>query len=95
MVTDPTAWKYRFKLSKGSLILLHLVAANRIERVNGRWVARTHHSNRDVTLRVNKMVNTGVLSATFEQPHPQLTEWGRRYLADHPLEDVLNIKVIR
>lgn len=95
MISDPTAWKYRFKLSKGSLILLHLVAAQRVHRDQGRWIATTHHSRRDVTFRIDRMVNQRVLWSSYLQDKPVLTPLGRQYLEDHPLEDVLNIKVIR
>lgn len=78
------------KLSKGSLLLLHLVAAGHVWRDDqGLWVASTVHTKRDVDARITRMVGQGVLMATFESYFPVVTEMGKRYLDDHPLATVI------
>lgn len=84
------------RLSKGSLLLLHLAAAGHVWRDDrGLWVASTLHTKRNVDNRINKMISQGVLLATFEQSFLYITETGKRYLQDHPLDEVLQAKVIR
>ncbi len=86
---------YRFKLSKGSLLLLHLAEQGHVWRGDdNEWVASTVHNKRNVDLRVKRMIFDGVLTATYADEFPRLTELGRRYLADHPLDDVFQ-KVLK
>lgn len=80
---------YPFKLSKGSLLLLHLAAAGHLWRdSSGRWVASTPNSKRDVHDRTEKMIEQGLLSDQGRN-FLELTELGKQYLRDHPVQDVL------
>jgi hypothetical protein len=86
----------RLKLSKGSLLLLHLVAIGHVWRGGDRrWVASTLHTSRVVDMRIKHMIGQGVLRATFEQNFLEITEIGLQYLRDHPIEDALGHKHIR
>lgn len=87
---------YSVKLSKGSLLLLHLAAAGHVWRDSrGFWVASTLHTKRNVHLRIIKIISQGMLVATFRDNFPRVTEMGKRYLRDHPVEDALQAKTIR
>lgn len=80
----------QIKLSKGSLLLLHLAAAGHVWRdKNGFWVASTERSKRNVQLRISRMIHQGVLDADHRSYFPRLTQDGEQYLRDHPLEDAL------
>jgi hypothetical protein len=84
------------KLSKGSLLLLHLASIGHVWRgPDRRWVASTLHTSRVVDARINHLIGRGALRATFEQNFLEVTEAGMQYLRDHPLEDALNLRVIR
>lgn len=85
-----TAWKYRVKLSQGSLLLLHLAAVGHVWRGKKReWVASTQRNKRNVDMRICKLIDQGMLQATYESSFPELTDLGRQYLRDHPLGEVL------
>jgi hypothetical protein len=87
---------FRFKLSKGSLLLLHLAAAGHVWRDEQRqWVASTLHTKRNVDIRIKKMIDQGVLEATFETSFPKVTPLGQRYMQLHPVQDALQEKIIR
>lgn len=87
-------WKYRFKLSKGSLLLLHLAAVGHVWRDSRReWVASTERNKRNVDMRVQKMIHLGVLSATYSDNFLEITELGRQYMQDYPLDDVLQVMI--
>jgi hypothetical protein len=87
---------YRVKLSKGALLLLHLAAVGHVWRdFNGSWVASTVHTKRCVDQRVKKLIDQGMLSARFDESFPKVTEMGRMYLRDHPVEKALQAKSLR
>lgn len=87
---------FRFRLSKGSLLLLHLAAAGHVWRDdNGRWVATTLHTKRNVDLRIGKLISLGVLRATYEDSFLTLTDLGLAYLREHPMDDALQATMIR
>lgn len=91
-----TSPRYRGTLSKGSLLLLHLVAMGHVWRDDrGLWVASTLHTKRNVDRRINNMIGKGILCATYRDQFPRLTESGHLYLQDHPLADALSATVIR
>lgn len=74
------------KLSKGSLLLLHLAASGHVWRgEGGLWFASTLHTKRNVDRRINKMIDQGVLRATSRQNFPEVTPMGRMLIADSPL----------
>jgi hypothetical protein len=81
---------YRIKLSKGSLLLLHLADAGHVWRSGNQWVASTTSSKRNVTLRIDNLINRGFMRATFEDNFLTITDLGRRYMADHPVEEMLS-----
>lgn len=86
---------YSVKLSKGSLLLLHLVAAGHVWRDDkGLWAASTLHTRRNVHLRICKIVSQGMLTTNYHSHFPTLTELGKQYLRDHPVEDALQAKTI-
>ena len=85
----------QLKLSKGSLLLLHLVALGHVWRdAKGFWVASTDHTKRNVHLRISNMIRQGVVTATYRDQFPRLTEDGLAYLRENPLRDVLAAKRI-
>lgn len=89
-----TSWKYRVKLSKGSLLLLHLAAAGHVWRgAKGLWVASTEHGMRVVDLRITNMIGKGILTATYKDNFPTLTGVGLEYLRDHPVSDLLKAEI--
>lgn len=84
-----TAWKYRVKLSKGSLLLLYLALKGHVWRDGKHWVASTERNKRNVDLRVTKLIDQGMLSATYKDNFPKVTQLGMDYMKDHPLQGVL------
>lgn len=90
-----TAPRY-MRLSKGSLLLLHLVAAGHVWRDDrGLWVASTQRTKRNVDFRIKNMIDKGFLLATYRDNFPRLTQHGSQYLAENPLENVLAATTIR
>lgn len=86
----------RITLSRGSLLLLHLAAQGHVWRgFDGNWMASTVHTKRDVSKRIHKLISQGMLSAKYDENFPKITELGRRYLQDHPIEDALQAKMLR
>lgn len=80
---------HRVKLPKGSL-LLHLAEQGHVWRDGQRrWVASTLHTKRVVDMRIQKMVDQGMLTATYKDNFPTLTGVGLEYLRDHPVSDLL------
>lgn len=91
-----TSAGFRFTLSRGSLLLLHLAAVGHVWRdFDGKWVASTVHTKRCVTVRVQKLVGQGVLEAKYSDSFPKVTELGRRYLNAYPIKDALQARTIR
>ncbi len=87
---------YRVKLSKGSLLLLHLAAAGHVWRDDkGFWVASTERTKRNVQMRISKLIHQGVLIANHKDSFPRVTALGEKYMIDNPLEDVLQATTIR
>lgn len=87
---------FRFRLSKGSLLLLHLADMGHVWRDDcGEWVASTVHTKRKVDIRVKKMIYQGVLEAKYTDHFPRVTQLGRQYLQEHPLQDPLLVEEIR
>lgn len=85
----------RHKLSKATLLLLHLAAQGQVWRnKEGKWVASTPHASRQVQDRINGLIGKGLLSATFEKNFPEVTEDGWAYVKQFPISDVLGIKKI-
>ena len=90
-----TGWR-PLKLSKGSLLLLHLAAAGHVWRgQKGLWYASTENAKRNVDMRINKMINIGVLSATYQDNFLTITDMGRRYLDENPIDDFMKASIIR
>lgn len=82
------------KLSKGSALLLHLVDAGQVWRDGrGFWVASTERNKRNVHLRIIGLERKGVIRTHYERNFPELTDLGKRYLMDNPIENVLERKV--
>lgn len=95
-MSTPAPWRFRLKLSQGSLLLLHLVAMGHVWRDSkGRWVASTERDKRVVDERIQKMVHQGFLVATYADNFPKLSGVGQRYLKDHPLDEVLRLNPLR
>lgn len=85
---------HRVKLSKGSLLLLHLAEQGHVWRDGQRrWVASTQHNKRVVDLRINNLINRGILRATYRDNFPTVTSLGLCYLNDHPVQDLLNTEI--
>lgn len=86
----------RLKLSKATVLLLHLAAQGHVWRNKDRqWVASTVHASRQVQNRISHLINKGLLSATYESEFPVVTELGRKFLEANPMKKVLSSRVIR
>lgn len=82
------------KLSKGSALLLHLVRAGHVWRdERGFWVASTERNKRNVHLRIISLERKGMIRTRMDRSFPQLTDLGIGYLAQHPVENVLERKL--
>jgi hypothetical protein len=87
----PQSSPFKGKLSDATLLLLHLAQQGHVWRNDeGRWVASTVHTSRVVHDRINALIGKGFLSATFEANFPKVTQEGEKYLAAHPVREVLS-----
>lgn len=78
------------RLSKGSILLLHLVRAGHVWRGDGGlWMASTERNKRNVHLRVMNLERRGLIVTRFDRSFPELTDLGRQCLNDNPVENVL------
>lgn len=78
------------RLSKGSALLLHLIRAGHVWRdERGFWVASTERNKRNVHLRVITLERKGVITTHMTRSFPELTDLGIMYLADNPVENIL------
>jgi len=85
---------FTLKLSQGSLLLLHLAAAGHVWRDERKgWVASTERNKRVVDERIKKMIDQGVLSATYQDNFPKVTARGQLYMDEHPIEGILQRQV--
>lgn len=95
-MSQPAPWRFRIKLSKGSLLLLHMAAVGHVWRDSkGIWVASTEHTKRVVDNSVQKMISQGVLIATYKDNFPKLTRVGEMYLKEHPVSELLQHRRVK
>lgn len=87
-MTHPT--NLPVKLSKGSILLLHLVAAGHVWRDDrGFWVASTERNKRNVHLRIIKLEYRGLIKTRMDRQFPELTQLGNQCLSQNPVENLL------
>lgn len=82
--------KLPVKLSKGSILLLHLVAAGHVWRDDqGFWVASTERNKRNVHLRIIRLERRGLVRTHIQQSFPELTELGNTVVMANPVDSLI------
>jgi hypothetical protein len=78
----------KYKLSKATMLLLHLAAQGHVWRGAQGWMASTPHSGQLVHDRIESLIFKGLLSAGTN--FVTLTDLGREYVAAFPVDELLS-----